>query len=301
VRWFIPYHLSCYAKLGILEQGSFSIFAKYLMILANMGHITAFLPEIELLPDAVFVMYEKCEKRLPFHTHSKGQLSYVEGGLAYIQVADRTYLIPARHYFWMPAGINHNLTAADSATHLRSLFFYTHDDHKNEFYTKIGIYPMNELLLQMFIHSQKWAGHVTENEEKYLFLKVIKDLLPGISTRILPMALPHTENARMLEIIQYMEANLSEPHTIETIGNKFGLSARSLSRFFKTTLDMSFLQYLKLLRMAKAFELIVKNDHSLEDIAYLTGYQSLSAFSNTFYQVTSFRPSDFVNFKNIFK
>ncbi|OQP40727.1 AraC family transcriptional regulator [Niastella yeongjuensis] len=266
-----------------------------------MGHITASLPEIDLLPDSIFVMYEKCEKRLPFHTHSKGQLSYVEGGLAYIQVAERTYLIPARHYFWMPAGVRHNLTAADSATHLRSIFFNTRDDHKNEFYNKIGIYPINELLLQMFIHSQKWAGHVMENDEKYLFLKVIKNILPEISTRVLPMALPHTENTRMLEIIKYMEDNLSEQHSIATISKKFNFSARSLSRFFKTTLDMSFLQYLKLLRMAKAFELIVKNNHSLEDIAYQTGYQSLSSFSSTFYQVTSFRPSDFINVKNVFK
>lgn len=265
-----------------------------------MGHITASLPEIELLPDSVFVMYEKCERQLPFHTHSKGQLSYVEGGLAYIQVADRTYVVPAKHYLWMPAGISHNLIASNSATHLRSLFFYTHDDHKNQFYTKIGIYPMSELLLQMFIHSQKWAGHVKEGEDKYLFLKVIKDFLPEISTRILPLALPYTENARILEIINYMEANLSVTHTIETVSNRFGLSARSLSRLFKAALDMPFLQYLKLLRMAKAFELIVKNKYSLEAIAYQTGYQSLSAFSNTFYQVTGFRPSDFVNSKNIF-
>ena len=262
-----------------------------------MGHITASLPEIEHMPESVFVMHEKCEKKIPFHTHSKGQLSYVEGGLAYITVSDKTYVIPARHYFWIPAGIGHKLTVGHSATHLRSLFFYTHDDAANDFYNRIGIYPMNDLLLQMIKYSERWEGHVCREDDDFNFLKVIKDLLPKISVQILPIALPFTENKRMLEITDYISNNLAEQHSIDSVSKRFGFSSRSLSRFFKSTLDMPFLQYLKLLRITRSFELILANERSLADIAYLTGYQSLSAFSNTFFQLTNHRPSDFSNFK----
>jgi AraC-like DNA-binding protein len=226
------------------------------------------------------------------HIHSKGQLSYVDGGLAYIRVTDRIFVIPQRHYFWIPAGVSHDLTVGHHATHLRSIFFYTHDDSKHEFYNKIGIYPINELLLQMIKFSEEWNGHVPPDDERFIFLKAIKNLLPKVSTHVLPVALPSTDNKRMLEILDYIESNLAEPLSIENVASKFGLSDRSLSRFFQSTLKISFKQYVILLRMAKAFELIVRKEHSLEEIAYLTGYQSLSSFSNTFRQFTNFRPSD---------
>jgi len=92
-----------------------------------------------------------------------------------------------------------------------------------------------------------------------------------------------------------MEGNLSDKHTLEGIGRKFGLSERTLSRFFKRTLKMSFLQYLKLLRMVRALELIQQKQHTLSEIAYLTGYQSLASFSYTFFQITGMRPSEFAH------
>ena len=45
-----------------------------------MSLITS-LPEIDNVHDSVFVIHERFEKFIPFHSHLKGQLSYVEGGL----------------------------------------------------------------------------------------------------------------------------------------------------------------------------------------------------------------------------
>lgn len=239
-------------------------------------------------------MHEKCEKYFPMHTHGKGQLSYVEGGLAYIRISDRLFVIPARHYFWIPAGVEHELTVGHQATHLLSIFFYTHDDQKHEFFQKIGIYPIKELLLQMINFSKSWVGHVTEGDERFIFLRSIKNILPEVSSHDLSVALPSTNNKRMLEILEYLDNNLSEQLCIEGVASQFGLSERSLSRFFQATLKISFKQYVKLLRMAKAFQLLVGNEHSLADIAYMTGYQSLSSFSNTFKEFTNLRPSDFL-------
>jgi AraC-like DNA-binding protein len=256
--------------------------------------LVANLPEIELRPDSVFVMHEACEKYIPFHKHSKGQLTYVEGGLAYIRIKEKLFVIPARHYFWIPAGVEHSLTIGHSATKTRYLFFHTHNETQHEFYSKVGIYPISDLLIQMFKYTDQWAGHILPNEERFIFLQCIKSILPQISTHILPVALPFTENERMLQIMAFMEEHLSEGHTLQSIGERFGISERTLSRFFQSTLNISFLQYLKLLRMTKAIELIIRNEHSLADVAYLCGYQSLSSFSNTFYQVTKTRPSDYI-------
>ena len=256
-----------------------------------MGLIAS-LSDIELREDSIFVMHEKCEKYIPFHKHSKNQLTYVEGGLGYLRIREKLFVIPARHYFWIPAGVEHSMTIGHSATKCRTLFFHAHGDSGNEFYNKVGIYPMSDLLLQMIKFTEQWHGHVMPNDESFMFLQSIKNILPQISNHVLSVALPFTENERMLKIMAYMEDNLSESHTLQSISSRFGVSERTLSRFFQSTLNVSFLQYLKLLRMAKAFKLIVGNEHSLADVAFLCGYQSLSSFSNTFYQITKTRPSE---------
>lgn len=252
----------------------------------------ASLEEIEMRDDSIFVMHEKCEKFMPFHKHAKSQLTYVEGGLGYIRFREKLFVIPARHYFWIPAGMEHTFTIGNPATKCRTLFFHTRGDSNDEFYTKIGIYPINDLLIQMIRFTDQWDGHILSGDERFVFLQSIKNILPQVSNQTLSAALPFTENERMLKIMVFLEDHLSESHTLQSISSRFGVSERTLSRFFQSTLNVSFLQYLKLLRMAKAFRLINGNEHSLADIAFLCGYQSLSSFSNTFYQVTKTRPSE---------
>ncbi|PSL28202.1 AraC family transcriptional regulator [Chitinophaga ginsengisoli] len=257
--------------------------------------LIASLGEIERHPASIFVIHERCEKHIPAHIHSKGQLSYVDGGLAYIRLADRLLVIPSRHYCWVPAGVSHSMTITQSGTHLRSILFAPEGENKHEFFNRVGIYPINDLLIEMMRFTEQWQGHVLPDEERFVFLQSIRNILPQISVNYLPIALPYTDNKRMLEIMAYMEGNLADKHTLEGIGKRFGLSDRTLSRFFRRTLKMSFLQYLKLLRMVRALELIQQKQHTLSEIAYLTGYQSLASFSYTFYQITGMRPSEFAH------
>jgi hypothetical protein len=175
--------------------------------------LIASLPEIDKDPLSVYVMHERSEKYIPSHQHLKGQLSYVEGGLAYLDVKEKRYVIPARHYFWIPNGLMHVLKIGHSGTVLRSLFFYTHDDDTNSFYSQLGIYPINELLMQMIKFTETWDGNVVPGDKKYLFLSVIKNILPDISKKKVPISLPYTENERMKPILKYIEQHISDGHS----------------------------------------------------------------------------------------
>lgn len=270
-----------------------STFATILHFNSLLMGLIASLSNIDRFSDSVFVMHERSEKFIPFHSHLKGQLSYVEGGLAYLQVNEKHYVIPARHYFWIPRGLTHILKIGHSGTVLRSLFFYTHDDDKSLFYSEVGIYPINGLLMEMIKHTESWDGHILPGENNYKFLSVIKDILPEISQKKLPIALPFTDNERMVPILDYLEKNIADNHCLESISKKFNISERSLSRLFQFTLNTSFLQYIKLLRIVKSIEFMLQTDWSISEIAFAVGYGSLPAFSNTFYQLTNFRPSDF--------
>ncbi|MHA7607344.1 AraC family transcriptional regulator [Elizabethkingia meningoseptica] len=257
-----------------------------------MGLIAA-LPDIDKHPESVFVMHEKSEKLIPFHQHTKGQLSYVEGGIAYITIENRTYVVPAKHFFWIPQGMEHFLRIGHYATVLRSLYFYAHDDETNPFYTQLGIYPASELLIQMIKYTEIWdEKHMKKNDHNFEFLISLKNILPKISNNALPIILPMTDDRQMKKILLYIDENIGDKHSLISISERFGMSESSLSRLFRSTLDISFLQYLKTLRMVKAIELILKTHKSINEIADEVGYSSISSFSDTFHEFTRSRPTD---------
>lgn len=257
-----------------------------------MGLI-ATLPHIDEHDKSVFVMHEKSEKLIPFHKHTKGQLSYVEGGIAYITINNRTYVVPARHFFWIPQGMEHILEIGHTATVLHSLYFYAYDDDSDPFYGRLGIYPASELLIQMIRYTEIWdEKHVTEKDENFEFLIALKKILPKTHKQPLPIILPSTHNKQMQRITSYLEWNIGEKHTLANVSTRFGLSERSMSRLFKSDMDISFLQYLKTLRIIKAIELLLNTDKPINEIADDVGYSSISAFSDTFHEFTQSRPSD---------
>jgi AraC-like DNA-binding protein len=202
-------------------------------------------------------------------------------------------VVPARHYFWIPKGIPHVLRIGYSATVLRSLYFFAHNDDDHTFYNTLGIYPASELLIQMINYTECWDGrNVEPGEANFAFLVALKNILPQLNSRALPIILPVTENEHLLKILRYLEKHLEERHSLKGVSDKFNVSERSMSRLFQSNLQMSFLQYLKTIRIIKALEMILKTKKSISEIAYSVGYETLGAFSNTFYDFTLSRPSD---------
>ncbi|REA55519.1 AraC family transcriptional regulator [Dyadobacter luteus] len=256
-----------------------------------MGLIAS-LPDIDKNKSSVFVMHEKSEKLIPLHTHQKGQLSYVEGGVAYITIENKTYVVPARHYFWIPKDTAHVVQIGQFATVFRSIYYYSHDDNSHPFYSQMGIYPASELLIQMLEFSECWDGSdVTANDHNFEFLVALKKLLPQ-NGPALPIILPLTDDRRMNMILEYLELNLAAPIDLKSVSTHFHMSQRSFSRFFQSKLKISFFQYLKTLRMIQAIEMIVKTTMPINEIAGKVGYHSVASFSNAFFDFTNSRPSD---------
>jgi len=254
-------------------------------------NVEEYLHYIDATPDAIFVLHEKLERRFPVHQHTKGQLTYVDGGLAYVHVQDKILVIPARHYIWIPPCLLHFLTVRSSATAIRTIYFTL--DTTETFYQQMGIYPVDRLLLEMLLFTERFEWEVGKTNRYYPFLKALFNILPDISNNHLHTVLPVTRNERLVPILKYMEEHVSEVLSLSSISKAFSVSERTLSRIFQSELSISFLQYLKQLRMVKAVEMMLQTELTLSEIAYRTGYQSIAAFSNTFYQLTNVRPSQF--------
>jgi quercetin dioxygenase-like cupin family protein len=187
------------------------------------------LKEIEKNPNAVFILHQKKEYRFPVHKHSKGQLTYVEGGVAYLHAEEKTYVVPVRHYIWIPKGMVHYFQVRHAGTAVRTLYFYTHDDKSDPFYQRMGIYTVNNLLHEMILHTEQWNGMITKASKHFAFLSAIKNILPSLGTHSLPIILPTTQDERLNPVLAYLKNNISEVLTLEIVSSKFNMSWQFLN------------------------------------------------------------------------
>ncbi|WP_228098826.1 AraC family transcriptional regulator [Pedobacter sp. MC2016-24] len=257
----------------------------------------AILSELDEIPETTYVWHSKFEDKFRHHKHIKGQLTYVEGGVIFLYANDKSYFIPGRHYLWMPAGIEHHLQHRYRAAIVRNIYFNTDSEADNPFFDHIGIYPVNNLLLEMIKFSENWNGDIYPGTKEFDFLNTLKNILPVISKHPLPIVVPTTENQRLRPVLLYIHQHLGDNLTLESVGAANGFTERTLSRIFLASLDVSFFQYLKLVRMTKAMEKLLESDLTISEIAYETGYDSISSFSNTFFKMIGQRPSAFRELK----
>lgn len=102
-----------------------------------------------------------------------------------------------------------------------------------------------------------------------------------------------TKFRQVLQAVAYIEENYRQEIAVDAIAAAAGLSAGYLSRQFKHFLGTSPAEYARNFRMAKAAELLRKNDVSIAEIAKELGFSDAALFSRQFRQVTGISPTGF--------
>lgn len=238
------------------------------------------------------------------YRHPKARLLYAEGGIIHLFSADRHWYIPARFYMWIPANTTYHLESRSSHIQLYSFYFKV-KPYDSPYYNEPKAYLTNDLLREMLIATKNWQGIInkTSNYGKYSFLRAIKAILPELSTSSIsfPLQHPYPQDEKLRTIAQFLNEHISESYTLAHISARFGMSSRTLSRLFKEKVGMSYVRFLRAIRMAKALELMAYDKYSILEIALMVGYHELSSFSNIFYRVTGIRPSEYMAKINHYK
>jgi AraC-like DNA-binding protein len=146
-----------------------------------------------------------------------------------------------------------------------------------------------------------WAKHLqnekhTQNPTEKLLLQVFNSYMQqkaGTKTRIPAWA------RELKEVIQdQIDTNLSL--SLKEISEGLNINPAYVSReFSKYFNNLSFGEYIRKLRIEKAIDLLHTTDHSLSEIAYLTGFSDQSHFTRIFKKYTGKNPSGYK--KNLVK
>lgn len=94
-------------------------------------------------------------------------------------------------------------------------------------------------------------------------------------------------------VIKYINSNVEENITIESLALRHEISSSALKRCFKAKTGVSIHAYIRRVKMKQATRLLRNTDMSITDIAYKLGYVNSSKFSSAFLSVMGEKPSDY--------
>jgi len=130
-------------------------------------------------------------------------------------------------------------------------------------------------------------------------LEVLQGLAgPRMAARVLaspyfqPAAGKKTEG-RIGKVFQYIHRHSAETVSLGEMAALINLSESAFCKFFKRTTGKTFSDYLSEIRVGHACHLLSETDDTISEIAYRSGFESLTYFNRVFLRKKGVRPREF--------
>ncbi|KPH14315.1 AraC family transcriptional regulator [Chryseobacterium sp. ERMR1:04] len=222
------------------------------------------------------------------HTHNRSQLTYVEEGYQYFHIDQKIYLVPQNHVIWIPSGKPHRITS--EAKTVKLMLFLFNYSFKEDFYEHVQVFAIPPVLREMLLYASKWNKLLAEDDEQSIFFKAIVKSLPNFCKESNYLEVPVPTDVRLIPVCNYINANFKYNLNIDLLAEKAQMSVRSLQRIFKHETGITLQKYLQLIRILKSVEFIDMKQYTLSEVGFKVGYQSLSAFTSSYFSIMKSKP-----------
>ncbi|MFD0713591.1 helix-turn-helix domain-containing protein [Paenibacillus sp. GCM10027626] len=142
----------------------------------------------------------------------------------------------------------------------------------------LGRNPYTELYRQPSLgETREWFGHV--------FFPSVKQQLERMSQ----------DKSRRIaeETLNYIHEHFESDFSLQQVAGVFGVSSSQLSRFFKQTTKVNFVDYVIHYRISKAKEWLVYTDMTIKDISDRLRYTTTQNFTRVFKQIVGMPPGKY--------
>ncbi len=92
---------------------------------------------------------------------------------------------------------------------------------------------------------------------------------------------------------KYIHSNLAEPLMLEDVAEEAGVSAFHFCKVFKRATGLTFTHYVNRARVEQAKKMLLKPQARVTEVAYDSGFQSLSQFNRSFRRIVSLSPTEY--------
>lgn len=135
---------------------------------------------------------------------------------------------------------------------------------------------------------------VQEYKSEYPSEHLIDYLLKAAIVKIAKLYYAHhSEHDAVSTVIQYMQDHMDEKITVEDLSKLIYVSKSYLSRVFKNKTGMSLMEFLRLIRIDAAKQLLLTTNKTVEEISYIIGFRSPKYFCRAFKEITTMSPREY--------
>ena len=109
------------------------------------------------------------------------------------------------------------------------------------------------------------------------------------------VAMNKTDEEFLKKLNSILMDNISENDlSVEKIADLMGISISTLYRKVKALTDLNSVEYIRLVKLKKAAELLSEGNYRINEISYLVGFSSPSYFATSFQKQFGISPSQFI-------
>lgn len=91
----------------------------------------------------------------------------------------------------------------------------------------------------------------------------------------------------------YIKKNYAKKITLDEVAQLMNMSKVSFNRFMKKTTNHTFVEFLNDVRIDNASRLLVEEDHTISEIAFMCGFNNIANFNRTFKKIKGLTPSKY--------
>ena len=142
-------------------------------------------------------------------------------------------------------------------------------------------------------HSKKPGFELTIKGQLYLIIAELMSTSSLIPRDLKRESADHDKLTRLKLVLQYIEEHYNEKLTVYDLASIIQMSEGHFSRFFKSFVRMSPIEYINSLRVDRAAKLLKETDKKIIDISMEVGFDHSSYFIKTFKRLKKCTPSEF--------
>lgn len=234
------------------------------------------------------------------HSHSQAELFYCVSGSGFLQIDGEKQPVREGDLFLINAAVPHTELSDDRGkleyivVGVSGVRFSLPEDSGLRYYL-LDHSGNNREMLPYF---QDILREVSRAREGYLpvCMRILDILLLKAGRHTQVQMAEDAGNGcanESAEVKRLMEERFFEPLTLDSLAAQVHISKYHLSRVFQSLYGTSPMRYLAGVRHREACHLLSHTDHSLQQIAVMAGFSSVSYFSQSFKRMEGMSPSSY--------
>ena len=258
------------------------------------------------------------ETKKAFGIPYESRLFYVKKGHSFLEIEGKKYEMREGNAIIINSGTKYRfLAAGETTTYIGINFDYTYDysyletplclayskrTFDNKLIERVNFIDMPMLNDVLFIYRADFLEDeldkiLTEYSTKlFLYRTNLSSAFLSVLVKCLreaknPNNSMQTKKAK--SIIEYIQKNYSEDITNEYLSKIFHFHPNYINRIVKESTNFSVHQYVLRVRISKAVSILMQQDISIGEVAYMCGFYDSCHFSKSFKKIMGISPGDF--------